>query len=66
MAERLYGDPVLELTHRLGGDPEDVIGLAADMTDEEAEVVLEVLDEVEASEHASGIVSRLRQQGHVL
>ncbi len=65
MAQRTFEDPVLELATRLGGGPEGVLDFA-DTTDEEAEIVLGVLDEVEAEEQARGIVSRLRQQGHTL
>jgi hypothetical protein len=65
MTIRTFEDPVLELSHRLGHGPEGVLDFA-DTTDEEAETVLAVLDEVEAEEQASGIVSRLRAQGHTL
>lgn len=64
--QRTYQDPALELTHRLTGDPVATYELASDMTDEEAEEVIAALDEVEAEEKARGIVSSLRQQGHVL
>ena len=57
-------DFVLELASRTGADVMDIIDLAA--TDEEAETVLAVLDELDAKEHASDIASRLRRAGHVL
>jgi len=63
--ERVFRDPVIELARALGDGPEDVLDFA-DVSDEEAEVVLSVLAEVEAEQEASGIASRLRQQGHVL
>lgn len=64
--ERVFSDPHLELAHRLGGDPTDVIGLASDTDDSDAEIALAVLDEVEAEEQAASIVSRLRRMGHTL
>lgn len=57
-----FGDAVLELARRT--DLGDVLELAP--TDEEARVLLEVMDEVEAEEQASDIVATLRQQGHAL
>jgi hypothetical protein len=56
---------VLELTRRIGDYPGDVLEFA-DVSNEEAELVLATLDEVEAAEAASDIASRLRQQGHAL
>jgi len=64
--QRTYLDPVIELAGRLGGDPGDIYDLASQVSDEEAELVLEVLDEVEAEEAAAGIAGRLRRQGHIL
>jgi hypothetical protein len=63
MAQRTYGDPVLELMHRTGGDPADVIGLAAEMSDEEAEIGLGTLDAVEAGQRAAEIAGQLRHVG---
>jgi hypothetical protein len=60
-----FADPVLELTRRIGDYPGDVLEFA-DVSNEEAELVLATLDEVEAAEAASDIASRLRQQGHAL
>lgn len=60
-----FSDPVLELTRRIGDYPGDVLEFA-DVSDEEAELVLATLDEVDAEEAASDIASRLRQQGHTL
>lgn len=64
--KRQFADPVLELAMRLGGGPEHVLEFASDVTDEDAETVLEVLDEIEAEERAGGIVATLRRQGHSL
>jgi hypothetical protein len=66
MDDGRFTDPVLELNRRLGGGPEDVIGLGSEMTDADAEIALGVLDEVEAEEQAASIVATLRQQGHTL
>jgi hypothetical protein len=56
----------LELASRLSGDPAvGVLELAADVTNEEAEVVLAVLDEVEAEERAAGLVRDLRRAGQI-
>jgi hypothetical protein len=65
MTQRTFDDPVLELSIRLGDGPEDVLDLA-DVTDSDAEIVLSVLDEVEAEEQAAGMVATLRRQGHTL
>lgn len=65
MTQRTFDDPVLELSMRLGDGPEGVLDLA-DVTDADAEIVLGVLDEVEAEERAAGIVATLRGQGHTL
>jgi hypothetical protein len=65
MTQRTFDDPVLELAMRSGDGPEGVLDLA-DVTDDEAEIVLAVLDEVEADEKADRIVATLRQQGHTL
>ena len=66
MAQRTYQDPVIELARRLHGDhPERVLDFA-DVTTEEAETVLDVLDEVEAEENAAGIATRMRAAGHLL
>lgn len=63
---RTYEDSYLELAHRLDGDPLDTYELATEMSADEAELCLQVLDELAAEEQASDIVSRLRQQGHTL
>lgn len=57
-----FSDSVLELARRtdLGG----VLELAP--TDEEARVLLEVMDELQAEEKAGDIATTLRQQGHTL
>jgi recombinational DNA repair protein RecR len=60
-----FADPVLELTRRIGDYPGDVLEFA-DVSNEEAELVLATLDEVEAETTASDITRRLRQQGHIL
>jgi hypothetical protein len=61
-----FQDPVLELNRRLGGDVGDIISLAGEITDADAEIALSVLDEVEAEERAASIVATLRRQGHTL
>jgi hypothetical protein len=65
MTQRAFDDPVLELAMRSGDGPEGVLDLA-DVTDDEAEIVLAVLDEVEGEEKAASITGRLRAMGHVL
>jgi len=65
MDDGRFDDPVLELARRTGDYPGGVLDLA-DVSNEEAELVLATLDEVEAAEAASDIASRLRQQGHAL
>jgi hypothetical protein len=65
MTQRTYADPVLELSMRLGNGPEGVLEFAG-TTSEDAETVLEVLDEVEAEEQAGDIASRMRAMGHSL
>ena len=63
--ERIYDDAVLELARRLDDD-DDPVGtfeLASEMSDEEAELVLAVLDEVEAEERAASIAGDLRRGG---
>ncbi len=61
-----FQDPVLELAARLNGDPAvGVLELAADMTDEEAEVALAVLDEADAAERASELARDLRRAGQL-
>jgi len=63
---RTFDDPFLELAHRQSGDPTEVIDLAADMTEAEANEVIEAIDEVDAEMEAASIVGRLRQMGHRL
>jgi hypothetical protein len=63
MTERKFDDPVIELAVRLD---DDQILLGGEVTPEDAEIALAVLDEVEAKEQAASIVQRLRQQGHTL
>jgi hypothetical protein len=63
MAQRNHGDAVIELATRLG---DDEILFSGEVSDADAEIVLEVLDEVEAEEKAANIVTTLRQQGHAL
>lgn len=63
--QRQFDDPVLELAMRLGEGPEDVLEFAG-TADEEAEALIEVLDEIEAEENARDIAGQLRQMGHVL
>ena len=65
MTQRTYEDPILELATRLG-DPLDTISLAGEVSPEDAEIAIGVLDEVEAEERAAGIVDTLRRQGHTL
>jgi hypothetical protein len=65
MTQRVFDDRVLELARVLGGGPEGVLDLA-DVSDAEAETVIQVLDEVEAEERAAGIAATLRRQGHTL
>jgi hypothetical protein len=62
--QRTYSDPVIELAIRCGG-PERVLDFA-DTTADEAETMLEVLDEVEAEERAASIAGNLRRMGHTL
>jgi hypothetical protein len=59
---RTFDDPILELTHVMGGDPEHVLEFA-DTTDEEAETVLQVLAEVDAEERAAAIGREFRRTG---
>lgn len=66
MTQRSFDDPVIELTHRLGGEPEDTLDFSLTTSDEDAELLLEVLDEVEAEENARDIAGRLRSMGHAL
>lgn len=66
MTERRFEDPVLELSMRMSGDDPTAILDMADTTAEEAQTVLEVLDEVEAEERAAGILASMRRQGHAL
>jgi hypothetical protein len=65
MTQRTYEDPILELATRLG-DPLSTIELAGEVSPEDAEIVLSVLDEVEAEERAAGILATWRRQGLVL
>lgn len=65
MTQRTYEDPILELATRLG-DPLSTIELAGEVSPEDAELAIQVLDEVEAEEQAVGIVATLRRQGHTL
>jgi hypothetical protein len=57
-----FGDAVLELARRT--DLGDALELAP--SDEEARVLLEVMDELQAEEKADDIAATLRQQGHTL
>lgn len=66
MTQRTFEDPVLELAMRLGDGPEDVIGLASEMTDADAERELDKLDWRGAKQTADGILATLRGQGHTL
>jgi hypothetical protein len=61
-----FQDPVLELNRRLGGDIDDIISLAGEITNADAEIALSVLDEVEAEERAAGILAAWRRQGYTL
>lgn len=65
MTQRTFDDPVIELATRLGHGPEGVLDLA-DVTDAEAEIVLDALDEVEADEEVARIEATLRQMGQIL
>lgn len=65
MTQRTFDDPVLELAMRTGDGPESVLDFAG-TSSEEAEIVLGVLDEVEAEERAASITSRMRAMGHTL
>lgn len=58
-----FQDPVLELNRRLGGDIDDVISLGSEATNDEAEIVLGVLDEVDAEQWAAGALATWRRQG---
>ena len=60
-----FDDPVLELARRCGDYPASVMEFA-DTSAEQAELVLQAIDETEAEMAASSIVSTLRQQGHTL
>ena len=60
-----FDDPVLELARRCGDYPGNVLEFA-DTTAEEAELVLQAIDETEAEMAASDIASRLRSEGHIL
>jgi hypothetical protein len=64
MTQRTFDDPVLELAMRFGHGPEGVLEFAG-TTAEEAETVLEVLDEVEAEERAADWLATFRLQGLV-
>ena len=61
MAERGFQDPILELSRRMG------VGTVLDMavSDDEAETVLEVLDEVDAEQKARAMLKQIRQMGHL-
>lgn len=63
MTQRTHQDPLLEVMARLG---DEGIELAGEMTDEEADALIEALDEAEAQETARDIAGRLRAQGHIL
>lgn len=63
MAPRKFEDSVLEVMARLG---DGGIELAGEMTDEEADELIDALDHAEAEETARDIAGRLRAQGHIL
>lgn len=48
-----------------GDDPTAILDMA-DVTPEEAEAVLEVLDEVDAEQRAADIAAQMRRMGHTL
>lgn len=62
--QRVFDDPVLELARVMGGGPEGVLDLA-DVTDDEAEVVLAVIEEVEREAETRDLKAQLGQMGYL-